>query len=243
MSYSVKKNPRFYRFSKYTSMEIALWLGELEFVSVSIMSAEKQVSKNTTEKSADNSASSASTIGKSNFQTATENVGAAAYQFAKSTSAQIMKQARRLNDFVAENHWSLRFLSILGFLLVLILSILALVGKLQPFLGSEDSTSRYIMNFYLIFFSSANLLSESSDKWPVFGRIRQFMFDLFGFLKHNLGRGLYNIFFGLVFCSLWNFPVMLVGVYVILVGLLFVAAYNRGEPKTTNGHSQLQEQN
>jgi COPI associated protein len=164
--------------------------------------------------------------GKSSFQNAAESAGSSALKLAKSASHQIVRGANRLNAFVADNHWSLKVLSIIGFVLVLVFSILAMIQVMEPFKNSN----KWIINFYLIFFSLANLICEAGDDWPVIGKVRQFTFRQFGFLKHNFGRGSYNIFFGLIFCTLWGFPVVLVGVYVICVGLLFMAAYKRGAP-------------
>jgi hypothetical protein len=160
-----------------------------------------------------------------------------AMRMARGATSAIMAGASKVNDFVAENHWSLKFLSFAGFAAVFGLSVAALAGYKLP----TGLNSKYVMNVYMIFFSLANLLSEASDDWPVFGAVRKFMFSQFGFLKHNLGRGLYNIFFGLIFASLWPFPLTLVGVYVCLVGLLFMAAHRRGAPEPGERHVELQE--
>ncbi len=166
-----------------------------------------------------------------------ESVGSTALRMARATTSKLIAGANRVNDFVAENHWSLKFLSLVGFLAVFVFSVLALVGYKLP----KGVNSKYIMNIYMIFFSIANLLSEASDNWPLLGSVRQFMFAQFGFLKHNLGRGLYNIFFGLIFGSLWSFPIDLVGIYVCCVGLLFMAAHRRGAPEPDGNHVELQE--
>ena len=185
---------------------------------------------------------SATTIGRPQMTAA--DVGSAAYRAAKKTTSTLLAGARRMNTFVAENHWSLKMMSIIGFMLVLGFSIAAVAGYL------DLTGQHYWMNVFVMFFSLANLLSESGETWPVLGKVREFMFDQFGFLRHNLGRGFWNIFFGLIFASLWPFPHLLVGIYVIFVGLLYMAAHWRGPPPAQDGvlpaqgvnHVQLQEE-
>jgi hypothetical protein len=163
-------------------------------------------------------------------------VASGAMRMARGATTTIMNGASKVNHFVADNHWSLKALSLTGFLAVFGFSVAALVGyKLETGLNSK-----YVMNIYMIFFSMVNLLSEASDNWPVFGSVRQFMFSQFGFLKHNLGRGFYNVFFGLIFASLWPFPVYFVGIFVSFVGLLFMAAHRRGAPEPGR-HIEMQE--
>lgn len=173
-----------------------------------------------------------STIGRPQIPYMTgQQVGAAAMKATRSATSSFMAGARRVNAYVAENHWSLKLLSMLGFAGVLGFSIAAVAGYKDE---NYDGTHK-LMNFYLIFFSLADLISEAGDNWPLLGKMRSFMFRQFGFLRHNLGRGLYNIFFGVLFSTLWNFPQLLVGIYVIFVGLLYIAAHRRGTDTATTG--------
>ncbi len=69
------------------------------------------------------------------------------------------------------------------------------------------------------------------------------MFRQFGFLKHNLGRGFYNLFFGIIFSSIWGMPEKLVGIYVIVVAFLYFGAHCRGagEQQAATEHVELSE--
>ena len=168
----------------------------------------------------------------------TRQVGSAALKVASATTRQLKRGANAVNSFVANNHWTLKLMSIVGFVLVLVFSILALFG----FQMVQGLNSQYIMNIYMIIFSLANLLSEAGDTWPVFGTIRQFMFSQLGFLKHNLGRGFYNLFFGIIFASLWKFPTMLIGIYVIFVAFLYFSSHCRGAGQQVEEHVELAEE-
>ena len=167
-----------------------------------------------------------------------KQVGSGVLKVASATTRQVHRGAVAINSFVANNHWTLKVMSILGFIMVLVFSIMALLG----YRFSKALDSRYVMHIYMILFSLANLLSEAGDTWPLFGSIRKFMFSQLGFLKHNLGRGFYNLFFGIIFSSIWSMPEMLVGIYVIIVAFLYFGAHCRGTGETqVTEHVELAE--
>ena len=87
----------------------------------------------------------------------------AAKQVGKEAGRKASAGVGQLSQFVRENNWSLRGLSFLGSLAMIVLSILKVVnvfGVLTDFFG-------YIINVYSLIFAFAMLVIEAKDSWPL----------------------------------------------------------------------------
>ena len=87
----------------------------------------------------------------------------AAKQMGKEAGKKATAGAGALGTYIRENNWSVRGLSFLGSLAMIILSILKLVnvfGVLTDFFG-------YVINIYSALFAYVMLAIEAKDDWPL----------------------------------------------------------------------------
>ena len=87
----------------------------------------------------------------------------AAKQMGKEAGRKAAVGAGQLTAFVRENNWSLRGLSFLGSMAMIILSLLKIAnvfGILTDFFG-------YVINVYSALFAFAMLMIEAKDNWPL----------------------------------------------------------------------------
>jgi len=87
----------------------------------------------------------------------------AAKQMGQEATKKASAGAGALTRFVRENNWSVRGLSFLGSLAMIILSILKLInffGVLTDFFG-------YVINVYSLLFAYVMLMIEAKNEWPL----------------------------------------------------------------------------
>ena len=87
----------------------------------------------------------------------------AAKQAGKEAGRKAQAGAGALTSFVRENNWSIRGLSFLGSLVMIILSILKLVN----FFGILTDFFDYVINIYSCLFAYVMLMIEAKDDWPM----------------------------------------------------------------------------
>lgn len=87
----------------------------------------------------------------------------AAKQMGQEAGKKASAGAGALGRFVRENNWSVRGLSFIGSVAMIILSILKLInffGVLTDFFG-------YVINIYSLIFAYTMLMVEAKDDWPL----------------------------------------------------------------------------
>ena len=87
----------------------------------------------------------------------------AAQQAGKEASKKAQAGVGALTVFVRENNWSIRGLSFIGSLAMLVLSVL----KILNFFGVLTDIFGYIINVYSFIFAFAMFMIEAKDDWPL----------------------------------------------------------------------------
>jgi hypothetical protein len=87
----------------------------------------------------------------------------AAKQAGKEAGKKAQAGAGALTTFVRENNWSIRGLSFIGSLAMIVLSILKLVN----FFGILTDFFDYVINIYSCLFAYVMLMIEAKDDWPM----------------------------------------------------------------------------
>ena len=87
----------------------------------------------------------------------------AAKQMGNEAGRHATQGVSQLSSFVRENNWSLRGLSFLGSLAMIILSIL----KIANFFGILTDFFGYVINVYSALFAYVMLMIEAKDNWPL----------------------------------------------------------------------------
>lgn len=87
----------------------------------------------------------------------------AAKQAGKEAGRKAQAGAGALTSFVRENNWSIRGLSFLGSLAMIILSILKLIN----FFGILTDFFDYVINIYSFLFAYVMMMIEAKDDWPM----------------------------------------------------------------------------
>ena len=157
----------------------------------------------------------------------------AAKQMGKEAGKKATAGFGQLSQFVRENNWSLRGISFMGSLAMMVLSILEIVNVfsiLTDFFG-------YLVTLYSFVFAFVMLVIEAKDEWPFIQSWRARVLSNFGFLRTNLGRGLFEIFIGGIWAttsSIWTFWL---GVVVMAIGVFYIITHIGGccgKDKETN---------
>lgn len=87
----------------------------------------------------------------------------AAQQASKEAGRKASAGASALGGFVRENNWSVRGLSFIGSLAMIVLSVL----KILNFFGVLTDFFGYVINVYSFIFAFAMLMIEAKDDWPL----------------------------------------------------------------------------
>ena len=87
----------------------------------------------------------------------------AAKQAGKEAGKKAQAGAGALTTLVRENNWSIRGLSFIGSLAMIVLSILKLVN----FFGILTDFFDYVINIYSCLFAYVMLMIEAKDDWPM----------------------------------------------------------------------------
>ena len=89
----------------------------------------------------------------------------AAKQAGKEAGKKAQAGASALGGFVRENNWSVRGLSFIGSLAMIVLSILKIVN----FFSIVTDFFDYVINVYSCLFAFVMLMIEAKDDWPLVG--------------------------------------------------------------------------
>ena len=148
----------------------------------------------------------------------------AAKQMGKEAGKKATAGVGHLTQFVRENNWSLRGLSFMGSLAMIVFSILKIVnvfGVLTDFFG-------YIINVYSFVFAFMMMIIEAKDEWPFVQSWRTWIFSNFGFLRSNLGRGLFEIFIGGIWMTTSSLWVFWIGIVIMGIGMFYIITHIGG---------------
>ena len=87
----------------------------------------------------------------------------AAKQAGKEAGKKAQAGASALGGFIRENNWSLRGISFLGSLAMIVLSMLEILNVLSVLTNFFN----YVINLYSFIFAFAMLMVEAKDDWPL----------------------------------------------------------------------------
>jgi hypothetical protein len=87
----------------------------------------------------------------------------AAKQAGKEAGKKAQAGASALGGFIRENNWSLRGISFLGSLAMIVLSTMHMINVFSVLTNFFD----YVINLYSFLFAFAMLMIEAKDDWPL----------------------------------------------------------------------------
>lgn len=128
------------------------------------------------------------------------------------------KQASEFRRNLDEGSMSLRLMALLGGVAMIVVSSLGILGDILTFRWVA-----VIFQVYALAFGGVMLVLESGQQLSCFKRVEAGLFKQALFLRYVWGRGLIYFFAGTLMISLGNFFDLVVGLYVCLVGLIFIA--------------------
>ncbi|KAF4735287.1 hypothetical protein FOZ62_015359 [Perkinsus olseni] len=96
--------------------------------------------------------------------------------------------ARGVGNYVVHNPLRLKIFSFVGSLAVLAISIVSFLNVFNI-----ASPALYVMNAYMIIFAFVLAVAESNTSWPGVQKLQNIIYEQFGFLKNNLGRGIFLV--------------------------------------------------
>ncbi|KAF4717036.1 hypothetical protein FOZ63_019872 [Perkinsus olseni] len=128
--------------------------------------------------------------------------------------------ARGVGNYVVHNPLRLKIFSFVGSLAVLAISIVSFLNVFNI-----ASPALYVMNAYMIIFAFVLAVAESNTSWPGVQKLQNIIYEQFGFLKNNLGRGIFLVFMGTLWISSWTFWLGFVGLYLCCVGIGYIVIH------------------
>ncbi|EER19566.1 hypothetical protein Pmar_PMAR012548 [Perkinsus marinus ATCC 50983] len=132
----------------------------------------------------------------------------------------VLSGARGVGNYVAHNPMRLKIFSFVGSLAVLTISIVSFLNVFNV-----ASPALYVMNAYMMIFAFVLAVAESNASWPGVEKLQNVIYEQFGFLKNNLGRGIFLIFMGTLWISSWTFWLGFVGLYLCCVGIGYIVIH------------------
>jgi hypothetical protein len=148
----------------------------------------------------------------------------AAKQMGKEAGKKATAGFGQLSQFVRENNWSIRGLSFIGSLAMIVISALKIVNVFEVLTDTFD----YIVNVYSFLFAFVMLVVEAKDEWPFILSWRTKVFSNFGFLRTNLGRGLFEIFIGGIWITTSTLWVFWIGIGIMAIGVFYIITHIGG---------------
>ncbi|KAF4667550.1 hypothetical protein FOZ61_008100 [Perkinsus olseni] len=137
-----------------------------------------------------------------------------------SAGTTVLSGARGVGNYVVHNPLRLKIFSFVGSLAVLAISIVSFLNVFNI-----ASPALYVMNAYMIIFAFVLAVAESNTSWPGVQKLQNIIYEQFGFLKNNLGRGIFLVFMGTLWISSWTFWLGFVGLYLCCVGIGYIVIH------------------
>ncbi|EER07311.1 hypothetical protein Pmar_PMAR020474 [Perkinsus marinus ATCC 50983] len=132
----------------------------------------------------------------------------------------VLSGARGVGNYVVHNPMRIKIFSFVGSLAVLAISIVSFLNVFNI-----ASPALYVINVYMMIFAFVLAVAESNTSWPGVKKLQNIIFEQFGFLKNNLGRGIFLIFMGMLWISSWTFWLGFVGLYLCCVGVGYIVIH------------------